>query len=380
MITATAPDALGRTRSTTRQALLRLAGVLLGLSAIVAVTSVATFMRVHTAVGTAADRTAPAITQLVAARMALVRADGAAIGSLSDDAAQLVGPGEEFQNQIAIASQSLNRVAETNMGGEAASRSLRFVEALLVTYTGLVGEATARSGSDRTQPIAVAALWNASRLLHQKDQDSGILAKLDSLIAVHRQVLHDEQSTAATTPWGAVLLFVPAASLLVMLLFAQWFWRRRFRRKLSLLLATATVALMALAALSSLAFPPSSRLDTAAAELRALDADARAQASSVNAQAQQNLQTMLDAACDDAACKGYVDNRFSAVDTQPDAPTARADDSLLTEGFRRVGEQTGSANANAGLVTLIYLLGVLLGATILLGFRVRLIEYRYRPR
>jgi hypothetical protein len=376
MSTATTPDARDRTRSTTRQTLLRLVGVLLGLAVTVSVTSAVTFTKVHDAARAVNDRTAVAITQLAIARAALVKADAAAISSLESGAAQLVGPGEEFQNQIAIASQSLTRMAETTMGDEERSSSLQFVEALLVTYAGLVGEATAHSGEE---VASVAALWHASRLLHTEDQDSGILVKLDELIASHQESLHDEQSAGTTTSLGAAVLFAPDAALLVMLIVAQALWRRRFRRRINLWLIAATATLVALTAVSCLVFVPGSRLDSAVGELRTLVANVHKQAYLTDADAHHKLASMLDAACGNARCSDSVElfrHELGDVDTMG----KELDDSLVTEEIRRVRDHTGAASANAGLVTLIYVLGAVLCAAILLGFRARLIEYRYRPR
>src|SRR5262249_18153041 len=154
-----------RAKSTTRQTLLRLLAGLLIMTLIVFGTTLLAFTKVHSTANTVRARTAPAIVQLSIARDALVRADNAAISnftgcdlsSFSADSncadlpsprpdtdiglSHLAGPGEEFQNQIAIASQSLTQVAADNMAGEAGSRTLQLIEGLLVTYTSLIEHA-----------------------------------------------------------------------------------------------------------------------------------------------------------------------------------------------------------------------------------------------
>lgn len=384
MIAATTLETRDRTRSTTRSTLLRLLGVLLGLAATASLVSAVTFTSVHGAAQTIDDRTAPAIMELTIARTALVKADAAAIGSVRSSAAQLVGPGEEFQNQIAIAGQALTKIAETNMLGEEGSRSLQFVEGLLVTYTGLISEATAPSG-EQMRTDSVAALWSASRLLHKADKDSGILAKLDEMTADHQRLLNDEHSTNAMTLSGTVALFTPIAALLAMTIVVQVFWRRRFRRKYNLWLVGATALGLALAVVSALVFVSGSRLDTAADDLRTLIAAAREEMSSTDHRAQDEMVSILDDACGNAACSESVEQFHEQVFKQVQlddigAIAKEPGDSPLTDKIRQVGERTAEASANTGLVALIYVLGVLLAAAILLGFRPRLIEYRYRPR
>src|SRR5262249_53903698 len=152
-------------------------------------------------------RTAPAITELAAARLALVKADAEVINSFQTDQVQLTGPGEEFQNQMAIAGQSLTQVAEHNMAGEPGSRRLELVEGLLVTYQGLVGQAVAhvRQAAGERQAgvdaLGVTDLWSASRLLHgnvvpMQDRTparlGGILGELDQLTEEQQRALNDQ--------------------------------------------------------------------------------------------------------------------------------------------------------------------------------------------
>jgi hypothetical protein len=192
-------------------------------------------------------------------------------------------------------------------------------------------------------------------------------------------VLRDKQSANAMTPAGATSLFAPFFVLLGTLVVAQVFWRRRFRRRLNLWLAAATAVVLALGTLSCLVFVSDSRLDTAADKLRTLIADTRSQTFVTDDRAQRALYDSLEKVCDNATCSYSVElfrSKLAEVDATEEEPV----DALLTEKMRRVSQLTGKASANAGLVTPIYVLGAFLGSAILLGFRSRLIEYRYRSR
>src|SRR6266496_3825568 len=101
----TAPPARTGPGSATRRLLARLLAALLAVTAVVFASTLLTWTRVHRAAGTVRDRTAPALVELAAARLALVRADVAVIGGLRDAGLPLLGAGEEFQNQLAIAGQ-----------------------------------------------------------------------------------------------------------------------------------------------------------------------------------------------------------------------------------------------------------------------------------
>src|SRR5215813_12546148 len=121
----------GTTRSTTRRTLLALVAGLLIMTVTVFATTLLAFTRVHRTADTVRTRAAPAIIEVAAARVALERADSAAITSVKNKAVRLSGPGQEFQHQFAIAEQSLTQVAEDNMAGEEGSRTIHFVEGLL---------------------------------------------------------------------------------------------------------------------------------------------------------------------------------------------------------------------------------------------------------
>src|SRR5215475_13817186 len=185
-----APGQAQRARSTTRRTLRRLLAGLLALTATVFVTTLLMFTRVHRTAETVRTRTAPSIVDPAAARLALVQADAAVITSFQTPEGQLTGPGEEFQNQMAIAGQNLTEAAEDNVAGELGSRRLQLVEELLVTYQGLVGQAVAHFWQPDGNALGGTDLFSASRLLHgqvvaQPDQtlvqSGGILGELDQL-------------------------------------------------------------------------------------------------------------------------------------------------------------------------------------------------------
>jgi hypothetical protein len=116
----------------------------------------------------------------------LVKADWAIIRSFQSGEVRLGGPGQEHQNQLTFASQSLARVAEKNTAGQSSSQRIQLLEGLLESYSGLVGQAHAHFGS----ATDTADLWSASRLLHAGD--SPILRELDQLLNDQNNALKNQ--------------------------------------------------------------------------------------------------------------------------------------------------------------------------------------------
>jgi hypothetical protein len=393
-MTTTIASTRGRAKRRTRQMLLRLLAGLLIMTGVVFGTTLLAFTKVYGTADVVRARTAPAMVQLAIARAALVRADNAAIrsfgncdpGSMSScsESSQppdtniavvhLAGPGEEFQNQIAIASQSLTRVAEDNMAGEAGSRTLQLVEGLLVTYAGLVEHAFRKAGSET---LGVVDLWSASRLLYK--QDGGILTQLDTLLDAQQSALKDQLWTSSTTARFALVFLVSiTGGLFALLVIAQVVMRHRFRRRVNLWLVLATVLLVALSPVSSAVFVSQHRLEVSRSTLDQLVTDGRAQTSMTDDAGQNILRKLVNDACDAEGC-GETARLFPGVQ-ELDGAKGDVNDRQLTDASRKIGEQTAAASVSAGLEPLIYILAILVAAAIFLGFRPRLYEYRYRPR
>jgi hypothetical protein len=381
-MTLTAPVAqlrtvvLGRGRSTTRRAMLALSAVLLITTAAVFATSLAVFTRTYDTADTVRARTAPAVQDILAARAALVHADQAAIAGFSAGAA-LTGVGEDFQIQLSIASQSLTRVAQENMAGSAGIRRLQLVEGLLVNYTGLVGLADANL-RQTGGVLGVADLLGASRLLHRKG--SGILAQLDSLLGAQRQALDEQLAASATSAGTVVAIGLPILVLAAGLVATHLFFRRRFRRRLNPALALAALLLVALAVV---AFRPiGARQDLADTRtvLNGLVSNEQSRVAAHDRAGQWQLRELLaDNACDNGACGTTVADFYETAPKPATASNAGGEAALARE-TAAVAARVNAANAGAGLVFLVYVLAILIVAAVVVAFRPRLHEYRYRPR
>jgi hypothetical protein len=323
-------------------------------------------------------RTVPAVAQIAIARAALVRADNAAIHSFTTNEVQLAGPGEEYQNQIAIAGQSLTLVAENNMAGGEGSRALQLVEGLLVTYTAQIEQADAHFRQPRGEALGTVDLWSASRMLH--NPDGGILAQLDTLLNKQYEALDNQLLSNSMTPRSALTLFVPIVGLVALLLSAQVAMWRRFRRRVNLWLVLAVVLLIALSMVTSRNIVSQHHLKAARTTLNQLVGDRQKQTSVTDVEGQHALLDQVRDACDQPdGCGDTVARFITAVDERGRA-AAGPDDSRLIDETQKVNEETAAAGADSGLEPSIYILTLLIAAAVLLGFRPRLNEYRYRPR
>jgi hypothetical protein len=383
-----------RPRSTTRRTLLRLLAGLLALTATVFASTLLTFTRVHRTAETVRTHTAPAIAELAAARLALVKADAAVIDSLTPEVqasgVKLTGPSEELQSQLTLAGQALTRVAEHNVAGESASRHLQLVEGQLVTYQVLVGQADAHFRQVNGKALGAADLWGASRLLHgevvtQQDRSlgrlDGILRELDQLTGDQQQALDKQLAASAVTPVAVLAVLVPLLGLFGLLLATQLALRRRFRRRINPWLLLATGLLLAMAAISTSSAVAQHRIEDSRGTLRHLVADRQQRGSAEDTEGQHALNGLLHGIpCAAAGGCGHTVKRFADYVTRLPAASGRITDRRLTAEVGQVSAQTAAATAGAGLEPVIYVLAILTAAAVFLGFLPRLSEYRYRPR
>ena len=127
----------------------------------------------------------PAYLDAVQARAALSDADRAAWQSFRSGAAQLTGPGQQYQNDLTNASQALQRLAALEPPGSADSMRLQTISGQLVTYQGLVEQADAAYradialGAGSKGELGLAYLTYASSAL--RDPQGGLLASIDQL-------------------------------------------------------------------------------------------------------------------------------------------------------------------------------------------------------
>ncbi|WP_394618699.1 hypothetical protein JNUCC0626_06230 [Lentzea sp. JNUCC 0626] len=366
-------------RSTTRRGLLRLRAALLGVTALVLLSSWYAFDNVHDTIDTVRDRSAPALLEAAVARSALAEADSVAIRSFSSGEAQLIGPGDRYQNQIAVASQAIAQVAEDNTLGEAGSKQLRVVAGLVVAYTGWVEQADAhyRQGGGSTS-LAAVDLWYASRLLHEPE--SGVLAQFDELVKAQHDALGGQLSGSSTTFWRGLLVAVPILALLVLLVVAQRFLRHRFRRSWNLPLVFATVVLAGCGAITVFGVLAQQEVETAADELRQVTSTWDGQITTTRAEAQEELKNLVTKICAaaDGGCGDTV-VRFLSDLRQTGTPEP-VPDKALTDAARHVNASVAAADDYSGLETLLPIGAVLIGLAVLLGLHPRIQEYRYERR
>jgi hypothetical protein len=365
----------GPDRSTTRRLLLGLLAGLLTLSVLVFLTGLLAFARVHDTAEAVRARTVPAIGEIAAAKSAMLRADHAAIVSFTTGGVQLSGPGDDFQNQIAVASQSLTRVAEHNMASESGSGILQLVEGLVVSYTGMIGQADAHFRQPGGENLGAVDLWNASRLLH-----GALATQLDALSTLQREALERQLASTAMTPGAAVVVFLPVAALLALLVFANLVFFRRFRRRVNLGLVFAAAVLIALAVISGWVAGSHRKLESTQSTLYELVNNQRARDNATDLSGQRALRDLVvRTSCGDPGtrCGDTLARFVGMLDTMRDPGPGISDGELATK-TRIVTEQAASASPSAGLRLGIYLLPIAIFVCILLGFSARLNEYRYR--
>jgi hypothetical protein len=309
------------------------------------------------------------------ARSALTQADSLALDSFSTGVVQIAGPGDRYQNQIAIASQSLAQVAEHNAGGDVASRHLQLVEGLLVAYTSLIAQADAHHRQRQaTEALVVADLWDASRLLHT--DDTGIQAYLDKIQEAQQAALDSQLAGSSTTVWRVLLLTFPAVALLVLLGLTQFYIRRRFRRSVNTSLVAATLLLLLVCVLPVLGIVAQNRLETAATDLRQVIGAWESRTAEAVAKGQSTLRNLITAECP-TGCEGTL---AKLATTSGVAATAPPNDRTLTNQATQVNTQFLAAGSNGDLEPLIPAGMLITGALVALGFRARIEEYRYQPK
>ncbi|MBE1537194.1 hypothetical protein [Actinomadura algeriensis] len=196
------------------------------------------------AVDSAREEGVPAYVGARTAHAALSDADRAAWQSFRSGAAQLIGPGQRFRDDITTAGDSLSRIAEVDSGGAEGRDRLRSVNAQVVTYQGLVeqADATYRKG---LEDLGYAYLTYASTMLHA---DGGLLDRIDEIAERDRAALKDRHASVWVTEAAVAAVCVIAAALLTLLGYVQAAMARRFRRVLNLPLLAASVLLVGLTA------------------------------------------------------------------------------------------------------------------------------------
>lgn len=219
-------------------------GVLAAL-AVTAAVCLLVSVQAHREITPAARHSAGAITEIDAARHALVQADAALVNNFDHGDIALTGPGSAYADGIAAANEDLVLAAGDNVAGAEGSARIQFSEGLLITYTSLVDQAVTdySAGSDHT--LGMVELWYASDLLH-----SGPIPELEKLHRTEQAALDGQRRSVWLSPakfWWPLL--VPVLALLVLVVATSWLLRMGFRRLVSVRLVL-TVLLSATAAVT----------------------------------------------------------------------------------------------------------------------------------
>ena len=362
--TTTTPPVAGTTtsrsqRHATPTLLKRLIITLLAATVLLWVTATILQRGLQSTAESVRDSASPAYLDAAQARAALSDADRAAWQSFRSGAAQLTGPGQQYQNDITNAGQTLERLAALEPSG-GADNSLQTVSGQLVNYQGLVEQADAAYrtdialGAGSKGALGFAYLAYASNAM--RDQ-GGLLASIDQLASPDQQALRSELSSTWVDP---VLLFafaIPALLTLAGIATAQAFLQRRFKRAVSppLLLAAMLVCGLSVWAVGATLHADSA---FAAARTTALP--------TITGLWQSQTRAADSAAAALRANTGSVTERASgALDAAATQQASSALDADLT-----------AAESTDGLPIAIPVLAVAIAAFGYLGLRARLNEYR----
>ncbi|SFE94713.1 hypothetical protein SAMN05421541_104628 [Actinoplanes philippinensis] len=306
----------------------------------------------------------PSIMHILAAHAALVEADEAAAGSFRSGAAGLTGPGERYQNQIALAGQSLTQLAVDSLAGAGVGQGIQLVQGQLAAYSALIEQADAHYRQDPASVLAAADLWSASRLLHMPE--GGILAQLDELLAAERRALEGQLTGGRMAPGWVASWIVPVVVLLTLLVATQVFLSRRFRRTVNVPLLAATVAVLALTAGMSSDFAARGEMAATRTAGDALVGVWQARIDAVDRRGQQALGELVAKACPDG-CAGPV---------TPGAAAEPPGEATLTAHIRDVDGHAAAAAGTAGRQVLLVIAALIAMALVPLGLFPRIDEYR----
>jgi hypothetical protein len=327
------------------------------------------------------SRTAPAILEIAQARQALAEADRAAVASFRSPESELTGfrPGEEYQNQIGIANQSLAQAAEDNSAGALGSRILQTVEGMLVAYTSWIGQAGAQFRQGDTA-LSTANLWYASALMH--NEADGILAQLETLQGVEQGNL-DEKLSLGWIDLVTVVIWVGPIVLVFLLLWGtQNFLAQRFRRTVNPQLLVATV--LVLAGLGTGGVLVSGDRGHLAAARDSLDQAVRGRDDEVARAGRERLQAfdkLIRQECaDDTGGCGPTVATFLAGGRNERSDSRKISGVSAIAAGKRAAEQTDAARVNPAYAFPVVAMPLAVFVLILWGFRARIDEYRYRPR
>jgi hypothetical protein len=357
--------------STTRITLWRLQiGLLVGTAAVL-VAAFAVFELGHLTAVSVSAKGAPAVLGVAAAQQELLQADDLAMRGFGDDYRPM-GVVTRYQNEITLAEQKLERVAETNAAGPAGSAQLQLVTGLIVGYTNTLQLAAADYDNGKGT-FGAAQAWAASE--EMRKSDGGIVNDLGQLRVDEERAVRDQVHSFWTSPWSTLLWIGPSVALLVVLVLAQRYLAGRFRRRFNGPLLLATVLLAVLAGGATFALVTDHQLAVAGADVERVLAHQPAQV------APSELGVHLAADCQQARtpdCDIVPATFQGALDACHGVTPDQHAEAMLRDLIATATAEANRAAVSDGAEIAIPSVAVLVAVLIVLGLRPRIDEYRYR--
>ncbi|MER7704060.1 hypothetical protein ABTX81_14290 [Kitasatospora sp. NPDC097605] len=288
------------TPSTTARTLRRLRGALVAGSLLTGALCLVVSGQAHAGGEAAGGRAAPAVLRAEAAYGALADAHREAVHGFRHGTVVLGGLGDRYRNDIAAINQNLAELAGYTLAGPAGTGDLQLVEGLVVNYNAALEQAAADYRQTGELTRALPSLWYATLQYRE------VSNTLDRLRQEESAALADRRGSVWLTGTADLLFLVPFALVLALFARTQVVLRRRFRRRLSLWLTAAVLALTATAVLCGLSLHASdgrlrSALDGPFAQTVSL---AQQQASRSADAADADLFAVVEPACPAAGVCG----------------------------------------------------------------------------
>ncbi|WP_328953468.1 hypothetical protein [Kitasatospora purpeofusca] len=234
------------TPSTTARTLRRLRGALVAGSLLTGALCLVASSQAHTGTDAIGERAAPAVLRAEAAYGALADAQRVAVHGFQQGTVVLGGLGDHYRNDIAAINQNLAELAGDNVAGPASASDLQLVAGLVVNYNAELEQAAADYQQTGELTRALPALWYATLQYRE------VSTTLDRLRKEENAALTARRNSMWLAGAADLLFLVPFTLVLVLFARTQVVLRRRFRRRSSILLTTAVLALTATALLCGL--------------------------------------------------------------------------------------------------------------------------------
>ncbi|WP_393061026.1 hypothetical protein [Streptomyces sp. LN549] len=260
-------------RSRTRRLLERHLVVMV-VTALVSVTALlVSYREVQNAAGEMRTRGAPAVQNVAATQLALLRAHEEAQKSVDQKIDTVVGAGARYENQLSSASQGVYRLSDVQLDGERGRGVLKTVNGVLASYSSSITPGAVKYVGDEDDLMQREKFGEAQRSLLRPG--TGVVPRLDVLQG-HQMRRVDRVSSLGTlqqTGWVAAEL-----GLLVLALTgisALWVLRSRCGRSHDPWLLAALLVTVALAVVPLwVTVGTQERLDTARHQLVGIEQQA----------------------------------------------------------------------------------------------------------